>query len=65
MSKPRKIEFLISENGEEMHVIAHNFNGRGCEEVAAALRLGNVVECSPTADYYQSDDQSSLEKQGH
>jgi hypothetical protein len=62
---PKKIEFLISENGEEMHVIAHNFNGRGCEEVADAFRLGNVVECSPTAEYYQSDNQHDLHTQDH
>ena len=55
MSNPKKLEILVSEDGQEMHVIAHNFNGRGCEQVADAFRLGDVVEFSPTAEYSQQE----------
>ena len=64
MSKPKKIEILISENGDQMQVIAHNFQGQGCQAVADAFRFGNVVECAPTAEFYETSDQNNSQTQG-
>jgi hypothetical protein len=64
MSGPKELEILISEDGETMHVIAHNFQGKGCEAVVNAFRFGNVVESSPTSEYFQREDQHNILKQG-
>ena len=64
MPGPKELEILISEDGETMHVIAHNFQGRGCKAVVDAFRFGKVVESSPTSEYFQREDQQNELKQG-
>lgn len=64
MPRPKELEILISEDGETMHVIAHNFHGRGCEAVVNAFRFGKVVESSPTSEYFQREDEKNELKQG-
>lgn len=63
MSQPKQIEILISEDGSNMQVLAHNFHGRGCQEVAEALQTGTMVELLPTAEYYEATKQDELQKQ--
>lgn len=64
MQKPKELEILISEDGETMHVVAHNFHGKGCEALVNAFRCGNVIEASPTSEYFQQDDQQKKLQQG-
>jgi hypothetical protein len=64
MSRPKELEILISEDGDTMHVIAHGFQGKGCEAVVNAFRFGKVVESSPTSEYFQREDQQNELKQG-
>lgn len=65
MPGPKELEILISEDGETMHVIAHNFHGKGCEAVVNAFQFGKVVQSAPTSEYFQRDDQHNTLEQGH
>ena len=65
MAGPKTLEILLSEDGTEMQVTAHNFQGKGCEAVVGAMQLGNVVEAAPTAEYFQQATASKILIQGH
>ena len=64
MKKVKEIEVLISADGESMEVIAHGFQGKGCEALVNAFRSGHVTESGPTAEYYQSEKQQKTVQQG-
>ena len=64
MSQAKKIEILISEDGSSMQVVARNFHGRGCQEVAEAMQMGTVVELAPTAEYYENAENKIPQPQG-
>lgn len=65
MKKPKEIEILISQDGETMEVIAHGFQGKGCEALVNAFKFGEVTASGPTEEYYQQEEkQRKLQVQG-
>ncbi len=64
MTKRKRIEILISEDGEKMEVTAHNFKGKGCEALVNAFKFGQVIESGPTSEYYQQENQPKPLTQG-
>lgn len=63
MAGPKKLEILISEEGNEMRVIAHNFQGKGCEAVVREFASGTTIEAGPTAEYFQTTEHAQTLKQ--
>ena len=59
-----EIEILISEDGSEMKVAAHNFQGNGCEALVRAFEYGAVTESRPTSDYFRQHTQKHSLRQG-
>lgn len=59
----QEIEILISEDGREMKVTAHNFQGKGCEALVRAFQCGTVTESGPTAEYFQPQTQKNALRQ--
>ena len=57
----QEIEILISEDGHEMKVLAHNFAGNGCEALVRAFEAGTVTESGPTEDYFRQTQSNSLD----
>lgn len=65
MAKPQMLEILLSADGERMIVTAHNFKGKGCEAAVKAFSSGGeVLECRPTAEYHQREEQGNHVTQG-
>ena len=58
----QEIEILISEDGREMKVTAHNFQGQGCEAVVRAFQCGTVSQSGPTAEYFLQRPQTRIIK---
>lgn len=64
MAGPRTLEILISEDGSEVQIIGHNFQGTECQQVAQNLQLGEVLEMKPTAEFQQQAAQTKKLIQG-
>jgi len=60
-----EIEVLISEDGLEMKVIAHNFQGNGCEALVRAFQSGTITASSPTSDFFKQQTLKNTLRQGH
>lgn len=58
-----EIEILISEDGREMKVVAHDFHGQGCEALVRAFECGTVTESGPTSDYFRQHTQKHTLRQ--
>jgi hypothetical protein len=54
MANREEIEILISEDGDDMQVRAHNFHGNGCKALVEAFQFGKVTKAGPTGDYHKS-----------
>jgi hypothetical protein len=47
-----------------MKVVAHNFQGKGCEALVRAFQSGNVTASGPTADFFKQQTQKTKVRQG-
>ena len=59
----QEIEILLAEDGSEMKVVAHNFQGKGCEALVRAFQSGTVTASGPTADFFKQQTQKTRVRQ--